>query len=197
MVVGRSRVSMWGSSVVLVAVLMAGRTSASDPPPPRPIVTTATAPASSTAPPLTASPPLCRAAGTLTELSVTRTDAFPQNQISFVFPPFVTSTDVTAIASVARAACGLPDFPAGAYNCPLDYGVTYSLVFKSGTVEVGTVTADPTGCPTLTGLGPTRSADQSFWDQLAVALGLPAPREYCDPFRGRLPTAPTQCGPDV
>jgi hypothetical protein len=23
------------------------------------------------------------------------------------------------------------------------------------------------------------------------------PREYCDPFRGRLPTTPTQCGPDL
>jgi len=190
---------MWGSSVVgvAVAVLMAGCTSASDPPPPRPIVTTATSPTSSTAPELVSSPPLCRAPGTLTELSVTRTDAFPQNQVSFVFPSFVTSSDAAAIAGVARAACGLPDFPAGAYSCPLDYGVTYSLVFRSGTIEVGSVTADPTGCPTLTGLGPTRAAGSSFWDHLAVALGLPAPREYCDPFHGRLPTAPIQCGPDL
>jgi hypothetical protein len=89
----------------------------------------------------------------------------------------------------------LPDFPSGEYSCPLDDGVTYALDFKRGTVEVGTVTADPTGCPTLTGLGPTRAAGPSFWDQLAVAVGLPAPREYCDPFRGRLPTAPTRCGP--
>ncbi len=179
-----------------MAVVMAGCTSASDPPPPGPIVTTATAPASTTAPGPTASPPLCRAPGTVTELSVTRTDAFPQNHVSFVFPPFVTSTDAAAIAAVAEAACGLGDFPPGGYSCPLDYGVSYALVFKRGTVVVGTVTADPTGCPTLTGLGPTRWAASSFWDQLAVALGLPAPREYCDPFSGRLPTAPTQCGPD-
>lgn len=192
----RSGVPTWGSGVVLVAVLLAGCASASDPPPPRPLVTVATAPASSTAPRLTVSP-LCRAPGTLTELSVTRTNPSPQNQISFVFPSFVTSTDATAIAGVARAACGLPDFPSGEYSCPADFGITYSLVFRSATAEVGTVTADPTGCPTLTGLGPTRGATPSFWDQLAVALGLPAPKEYCDPFRGRLPTAPTRCGPDL
>lgn len=194
----RSGVPIWGSGVMLVAVLAAGCTSASDPPPPRPIVTVATAPTSSTAPRRTPSSlRLCRAPGTLTELSVTRTNPSPQNQISFVFPSFVTSTDAPAIAAVARAACGLPDFPSGDYSCPADDGITYSVVFRSGTTEVGTVTADPTGCPTLTGLGPTRWANPSFWDQLAVALGLPAPKEYCDPFRGRVQNAPTQCGPDL
>ncbi len=205
MAVSRSRVPMVGWSVLVMAVAAAGCGSASDPPPPRPIVTVAppapphtprSAPPPSTTPaPVPSAPRLCRAPGTLTELSVTRLDAFPKNQVSFVFPPFVTSSDAAAVAAVARAACALPDFPPGAYSCPLDYGVTYSLVFRSGSVDVGAVTADPTGCPTLTGLGPTRAADPPFWAQLAVALGLPAPREFCDAFCGRLPGAPTQCGP--
>jgi len=137
---------------------------------------------------------ICSAPGTLTGLSVTRTDAFPQNQISFVFPAHVTSTD--AIAGVARAACQLEDFPPGATTCPAALGIRYDVAFRAGNVVFGTVTADPTGCPSLTGLGPPRWAGPSFWDRLAEALGLPAPREYCDPFRGRLPTAPVQCGPD-
>jgi hypothetical protein len=126
---------------------------------------------------------------------VTRTDPFPENHITFVFPDHVVSSDATAMAAVAVAACGLPVFPPVAYSCPFDSGVTYALTFLAGGTEVGTLTADPAGCPSLTGLGPARAADPRFWDQLAVALALPAPREYCDPFRGRLPTAPSQCGP--
>ena len=138
---------------------------------------------------------ICNAPDTLTGLSVSRTNAFPQNQISFVFPAHVTSTNAAAIAGVARAACQLGAFPPGAMSCPAALGISYALVFRTGTVVFGTVTAEPTGCPTLTGLGPPRWAGPSFWDSLAVALGLPAPREYCDPFRGRLPTTPAQCGP--
>ncbi len=150
------------------------------------------------APPrLVAATGICSAAGTLTELSVTRTDAFPQNPVSFDFPAQVTSTNGAAIAGVARAACQLGDFPAGSMSCPADFGIGYALVFTAGRVVFGTITADPTGCPSVTGLGAPRWAAPAFWDQLAVALGLPAPREYCDPFRGRLPTTPTQCGPDL
>jgi hypothetical protein len=129
---------------------------------------------------------------------VTRTDEFPQNQIAFVFPSVVTSSNAAAVANVARIACQLPLVPSGeSRNCPADFGVTYALTFKAVTAEIVTITADPTGCPSITGLGPPRSAGPTFWDQLAAALGLPAPREYCDPFRGRLPTAPAQCGPLV
>jgi len=140
---------------------------------------------------------ICSAADTLTGLSVTRTNAFPQNPVSFDFPARVTSTNGAAIAAVARAACRLADFPAGSMSCPADVGISYALVFSAGRVAFGTITADPTGCPNVTGLGAPRWATPAFWDQLAVALGLPAPREYCDPFRGRLPTTPTQCGPDL
>jgi hypothetical protein len=194
--VGRSRLPTYGSGFLLVVLLGAGCQSASGPPPPTVPVTTGASIPPSTAPSQAAtSSGICRAPDTLTDLSVTRTDEFPQNQASFVFPDHITSSDATAVADVARAACQLPVLPSGAYSCPADLGVTYVLTFMAGTAEMGTITADPTGCPSLTGLGPTRVAAPSFWDELAVALALPAPREYCDPFRGRLPTAPTQCGP--
>ncbi|HVA03538.1 MAG TPA: hypothetical protein VMU64_07270 [Acidimicrobiales bacterium] len=121
---------------------------------------------------------------------MTRTDEFPQNQISSAFADHVTSSDAAAIAAFARTACPAPVLPFEE-NCPADFGVTHALNFLVGTAEMETITADPAGCSSLTGLGPTRAGGPSFWDQLAVALVLPAPREYCDPFRGRLPGAPT------
>lgn len=196
-IVGRSRRLRWGSGVVLVALLGAGCQSAADPPAPSaPVATGASIPPDTAPTPASSSSELCGAPGSVTELSVTRTDAFPQNQISFVFPDHVTSSDAAAVSDVARAACQLPVEPSGEF-CPADFGISYTLIFMAGTVEVGTITADPTGCPSVTGLGPTRAAGSRFWDQLALALALPAPREYCDPFRGRLPSAPDQCGPPV
>ena len=80
---------------------------------------------------------------------------------------------------------------------PADFGISYALLGTTGWVVFETVTADPTGCPGLRGLDVPRWAAPAVWDQLAVALGLSAPREYCDPFRGRLPTAPARCGPGL
>ena len=122
---------------------------------------------------------------------------FRKTTSPIVFPAHVISTDAAAIAGVARAACGLAVFPSGTMSCPADLGISFALTFVARTGRVGTVTADPTGCPSVTGLGPSRWADSSFWHQLAVALGLPVPRESCDPFRGRLPSDPTECGPTL
>ena len=196
-IMGRSRLQTVGSVVVLVAMLGAGCRSESDPPAQRVPATTDASVPSRTAPIQPASSSgICDDPDTLTELMVTRTDEFPRNQIAFVFPDHVTSSDASAVAGVARIACQLPVVPAGeARNCPADFGVTYGLTFTAGTAQVETITADPAGCPSVTGLGPPRGAGPTFWDQLAAALALPAPREYCDPFRGRLPTAPSQCGP--
>lgn len=196
---GRARVPAWGTALVVVATLGAGCGSgAAAPPFPRAPVTTGAPGSPTTVPTPTASASgICSAPDTLTALSVTRTDAFPHNHISFVFPVRVASTKAAAIAAVARAACQLEDFPPGAMSCPAALGISYALVFTAGTVVFGTVTTEPTGCPTLTGLGPPRWAGPSFWDRLAAALGLLAPWEYCDPFRGRLPTSPSQCGPKL
>lgn len=191
---GHMRVATVGSGF-LVVVALAGCGSGSDPPPPGVSVTThAPVPGAGSRPAASRSgisaPP-----STLTGLAVTRTDPFPQNEVSYYFPAHVSSTNATDIATVARAACRQPTGPAGDYSCPADFGVTYAVTFRAGSAVVGTITADPAGCTSLTGLGPPRSAGPTFWDTLAVALDLPAPREYCDPFRGRLPGAPTSCGP--
>jgi hypothetical protein len=193
--VGHVRVVAAGSGVLLVMALAAGCGSAPDPPPQGVSATThASVPRAATRPAASRSG-ICATPAILTRLTVTRTDPFPQNRISYVFPAHVSSTNATDIATVARAACQQPTAPAGYYNCPADFGVTYAVTFLAGSFVVGTITADPAGCTSLTGLGPPRSAGPTFWDPLAVALGLPAPREYCDPFRGRLPGAPTSCGP--
>jgi hypothetical protein len=201
-IVGHGRGWAWASGPLVTAVLVAGCGSGPGATPQGVAATTSIPTTTSTVP--RAAPPqlasatgICSAADTLTELSVTRTDAFPQNQVSFEFPAHVTSTNGAAIAGVASAACRLGDFPAGSMSCPADFGIGYALVFTAGSVVFGTITADPTGCPGVTGLGAARWAAPAFWDQLAVALALPAPREYCDPFRGRLPTTATQCGPDL
>jgi hypothetical protein len=184
--VGPVRVAAVGSGVLVVVALAAGCGSASDPPPPGvPVTTHASVPGARSRPAASRSG-ICATPATLTGLTVTRTDPFPQNQISYDFPAHVSSANATSVAAVA---------PAGDYSCPADFGVTYAVTFRAGPVVVGTITADPAGCPSLTGLGPPRSASPTFWAPLAVALGLPAPREYCDPFRGRLAGAPTSCGP--
>jgi len=138
---------------------------------------------------------VCGSPDAMATLSVTRTNPFPQNQITFSTPDHMASDDAPAIAALARTTCALPPFPTGSMSCPADFGISYAITFSTKVERVGTIEAKPTGCPSVTGLGPERQAAPSFWRALATALGLPAPRVYCDPFRGRLPTMPTQCGP--
>ncbi len=136
----------------------------------------------------------CQDPGRLTGMSVTRTEPPPVDQITFTFPDHVVSSDRPAIAAVARTLCSLPPFPTGAFGCPADFGTSYLIVFTAGAAVVATVSADPNGCSQVTGLGTPRAASGAFWASLAVALDLPAPRQYCDPFTGQLPNSPTQCG---
>ena len=135
------------------------------------------------------------AARSFTGLSVDRTAPFPQNGIAYSVPAHVDSTNGPAIAAVARAACSLPRFPAGRYSCPADFGTSYRLTFTSGRDIVGTIEARPAGCARVTGLGAPRQAQSIFWRDLAVALNLPVPRVYCDPFCGQPPMTRTDAGP--
>ena len=128
-------------------------------------------------------------------LSAIRHDEFPQNNITFVFASPAVTTNASEIGLVVRVICALPKFPAGAISCPADLGISYTLDFQSSSRVDRVFMASPAGCPSLSGLGPTRIASPAFWDALASALSLPQPREYCDPFTGRLPGAPTTCGP--
>jgi hypothetical protein len=137
---------------------------------------------------------ICDRAAPPTAVTVTRSDEFPQNDISFVFPAQVVSTNRPAVTALARTLCALPPFPARAMFCPADFGITYLITFWRGTAVVGRVTFDPAGCPRVTGLGPPRQSSASFEDHLAASLDLSTPTEYCDPFRGRLPSEPSTCG---
>jgi hypothetical protein len=106
--VGHVRVAAVGSGVLVVVALAAGCGSASDPPPPGVSVTThAPGPGAGSRPAASRSG-ICAAPATLTGLTVTRTDPFPQNHISYGFPAHVSSTDAAAVAAVARAACQQP-----------------------------------------------------------------------------------------
>jgi hypothetical protein len=162
---------------------------------PTPVAAVGPSPTATTGPPAPGSTSaICHRATPPTAVTVARRNEFPQNDISFVFPAQVVSTNEPAVAALARTLCALPPFPSGAMYCPADFGVTYLITFWRGTAVVGRVTFDPAGCPRVTGLGPPRQSSASFEDGLAASLDLSTPTEYCDPFRGRLPTAPSSCG---
>jgi hypothetical protein len=161
------------------------------------MTTTTHLPASGLTPPV-GGVPLCNDQDQVSQLSVTRTNPFPTNNIVFIFPDHVTSDNAPGVRAVAQAVCQLPVFAPGLLNCPLDLAIGYTLTFSDTEHDiVDTIVAMPGGCPSVTGLGVTRYATPTFWNLLASALSLPAPREYCDPFRGGLPTAPIRCGPPL
>ncbi len=186
----RGHVTAVGSVAVLVLLsAAAGGFSASHSP------HSATALPVTTVPGTGPVPSICQTPDQLTAMSVTRTGPVAEDQITFTFPDHVVSFDGPAIAAVARTMCRLPVFPVGVFSCPADFGISYLIAFDEGADVVATVTADPSGCPRVTGLGSAAGRLPAFWSDLASALGLPAPRLYCDPFTGRLPDAPAQCGP--
>jgi len=177
-------------------VVTPSSTTSSTPPtstPPSPTAPT------STAPPLAvSSTALCGDPDQAVVVSVTRHDPFPENHIEYDVPAHAGSADAGAARALAVAACALPRFPPGSYNCPADLGIVDVVAFSDADGRpVATIDAMPTGCQDVTGLGAPRVATAAFWNLLAAVLGFPAPREYCDPFRGHLPGAPSACGPPL
>jgi hypothetical protein len=138
---------------------------------------------------------LCGAPNLVVGLTVTRTNAFPQNGFVFPFPAHDTSTDAHDVSRLARIACQLPVIPPGVRNCPADFGISYGLTFstKSGN-PVATIDARSTGCTGVSRLGAARSSTQEFWNTLALALNVPTATDGCDPFRGVQRVAPQECG---
>jgi hypothetical protein len=125
----------------------------------------------------------------LTGLTVQRTDAIPQNHMSFSFPAQVTITDPAQVQAVARALCALPKMPSGAFYGPADFGITYHLVFAAGQQRFRAISVDATGMQQVRGLGPTRWVARSpgFWQTLGVAMGLEHPNAAT--FSGSLPVS--------
>lgn len=121
------------------------------------------------------SPAASQLVARLDRLDVRRTDAFPQNHLRFSFPAQVVVSDPPQVRRVASALFALPTPPPGVYNGPADLGVTYHLTFFAGARLALTVTVDATGMETVEGVGAKRTADQSFWATLAMAMRLPDP----------------------
>lgn len=118
---------------------------------------------------------LCQVIPRVDRLIVTR--HAPGNQFHFTFPAVVTVTNAAAARAVAASACALPDAPKGAQACPVEFAVSYHLVFAvRGEKGMGgeAIDVNPTGCQSVTGLGTVREAMSSiaFFRLLGSAMGL-------------------------
>lgn len=133
--------------------------------------------------------PACGVSAPLAKLVVTRTDAFPQNRITFSFPASVTVRSAAAVERVAKALCSLPSMPQGRISCPADLGIDYHLVFTvsgKGVPPVQPVVAEATGCEGVEGArSDGQTTNGAFWTTLGRAMGLPDPTEAI--FRGSGP----------
>lgn len=132
---------------------------------------------------------LCDAVNQVERLSVTRTDAFPQNGFTFSFPARVTVRSADAARGVAQALCALrPVPPTRTYSCPADFGIVYHLDFTlKSRRPVRPVTVDATGCGFAKGARGSQMAlaTPSFWEILGRAMGLAHPTNAT--FRGSRP----------
>ena len=134
---------------------------------------------SSTEPTTTSSPAraayLCTVIPRVDRLTITR--HAPGRQFVFSFPATVTVTSASAARAVASAACELPAAPKGVQACPAAFAVAYRLVFAvRGEKGTGgeSIEVNPTGCPSVTGLGVVRTTavNRDFYRVLGNAMVL-------------------------
>ena len=138
----------------------------------------------------TAQPALCRDTSTLTSLVVTRTHGYKVPELLPAFPSQIAVTNPALIQAVARALCALPVMPRGVFFCPaLLLGTSYTLHFAADGRSLPLVIVNPTGCETVTGVGPVRRVSSpGFWAVLSRALGVKTPPVY----GGNVPVEPCQ-----
>lgn len=118
---------------------------------------------------------LCHVIPRVDRLIITR--HAPGNQFHFTFPVVVTVTNAAAAREVATSACALPDVPTGVRHCPAGFAVSYHLIFwVQGQKGPGAdlIVVNPTGCQSVTGLGPARTTSfgAGFYQLLGTAMGL-------------------------
>ena len=95
-------------------------------------------------------------------------------------PPDVNVTVSNPAAQDAcQATLALPSMPAGSYNCPADFGITYTLFFEGGDTEgVMIATLDPAGCQQgkigdgSTSISFWTATSPDYWSRLAADLGV-------------------------
>lgn len=115
----------------------------------------------------------CGTATKVTSLTVSRTVLFPTKPgtSSTYYRPL---TNRAAAQGVLQLLCELPLVPKGpVYNCPLDRGIGYSLVFRLGKRGLFKIAIDASGCRIVTGLKLERFATPELWSRLAHTLRLP------------------------
>jgi hypothetical protein len=106
-------------------------------------------------------------------LIVTRTSAFPQNNIPSFTPRTVQNAQ--SVQQLYQAAYAQPFYPMGTYHCPADFGVIYHLQFLHQGTTVLQATLDASGCRSLSlGSTPTRQTTDAFWSLFANVAGIPA-----------------------
>jgi hypothetical protein len=102
---------------------------------------------------------------------------FPSNP-----PPAVDVTvGMVPAQNIYAMTVALPDFPPGAYNCPIDLGISYKLTFFSGDAIAATASLLPGGCRDvqISDSPPLRWAfDNGYWAALAQQLGVPQSTIY-------------------
>lgn len=106
-----------------------------------------------------------------TALVVTRTG----NPSDHIAPLLGASNDPAAVQRLYHAMYALPRIPNGAvFNCPANFGITYTLAFLNGATQILNASVDADGCQFLT-LGPNdiRMTNDAFWLLLAQAAGIP------------------------
>jgi len=96
-------------------------------------------------------------------------------------PPDVNETvaDPAKARDVYSATLALPLMPAGTYNCPADFGVTYQLTFSGQGATIMTAIVDPNGCQQVQVTDGGLNAallwsvnNSDYWGTLAADLGV-------------------------
>lgn len=122
--------------------------------------------------PAPAAAPLCANTAHLDRVVVTLRPGLPGSRVHELLPGGITVTDPARVRAVAHALCGLPAMPHGLVNCPLDTGGGYRLFFSAAGRTFPPVNVEATGCRTVSGVGPVRTATGSFWTTLRKELGV-------------------------
>jgi hypothetical protein len=115
---------------------------------------------------------LCSAPGAVSQVIITRTGfAVPVLPSNPRISAYVTSGTPPSpgllvkgagpARALAKALCGLPTMTGGILHCPKMGATSVRLAFTAGSRVLPVVIVQPSGCLTVTGAGPVRSAARS------------------------------------
>ena len=127
---------------------------------------------------------LCSAPGAVSQVLITRTGfavrVLPTNPRTSAFltsanppSPGIVVKGAGPARALAKALCGLPAMTGGILHCPKLGATSVRLAFLDGRRVLPAVIIQPSGCLTVTGAGPVRTAARSsaFLKLLASIVG--------------------------